>query len=307
MLSSAVDNGRLYRLIASLALVSVSLLFVALYRLFFHPLSAIPGPLLARVTGLWRSWRYFRMSWHDDILALHDHYGPVVRIAPNEISIVDSPTAKKFYGHGHNALKTAWYDTWGASVPGIPILFSETDGKLHAALRRRVSAAYSMSAILKYEKHIQRCLDLCQRKLYSYARKGESVDMAEWTHALAFDIVGELAFGHALGHLDTESDVDGLRAANTADVFWTGNLGHFWLQARLLQNPVVEFLRSTFSQPSPAVRFQIWAEERIRRRKRGLDGADRDDMLSHFLQMKPLPGKESLEDFEVLVEAINIM
>lgn len=37
--------------------------------------------------------------WHDDILELHERYGPVVRIAPNEVSFVDKAALVQVYGH----------------------------------------------------------------------------------------------------------------------------------------------------------------------------------------------------------------
>lgn len=75
-------------------------------RLWFHPLAKIPGPRLAKVTRLWQSWRYYRGTWHDDILLLHGHYGPLVRIAPNEVSFVDARESLEIvYGHGAKALK----------------------------------------------------------------------------------------------------------------------------------------------------------------------------------------------------------
>jgi hypothetical protein len=78
-----------------------------IYNTLFHPLRKVPGPRLASVTGLWRTARYFRGSWLDDIVALHRTYGPVVRIAPNEISFVDEPALKELYGHGKASVKVS--------------------------------------------------------------------------------------------------------------------------------------------------------------------------------------------------------
>jgi len=60
-----------------------------IYYLFLHPLHNVPGPFLARFSGMWKHIRYFRSSWHIDTLELHERYGPVARIAPNEVSFVD--------------------------------------------------------------------------------------------------------------------------------------------------------------------------------------------------------------------------
>ena len=75
------------------------------YYTFFHPLRKVPGPVFARFSGAWRNIRYFRSTWHEDILELHEKYGPVVRIAPNEVSFVDPKALTALYGHGTAAKK----------------------------------------------------------------------------------------------------------------------------------------------------------------------------------------------------------
>lgn len=92
---------------ARTVLVTLAVLYIAqvIYYVVFHPLQKIPGPFLARFSGLWRNIRYFRGTWHDDVLKLHEKYGPVVRIAPNEVSFVDRKALLVLYGHGTSARK----------------------------------------------------------------------------------------------------------------------------------------------------------------------------------------------------------
>ncbi|KAK5245386.1 hypothetical protein LTR40_012157, partial [Exophiala xenobiotica] len=174
----ATEDPRLNWL--GLVLVSVtSLLAVIIYRIFFHPLARFPGPFRARFSGIWRTRRYLRGTWHEDIIEVHRRYGRIVRIAANELSIVDEYAMKNLYGHGHNAAKTAWYSVWDPPNTA-PQLFSELDKKYHGFLRKRVAGAYAMSAILKYEKYIQGCLDLLFWRLKQQAEFDEVLDMAKW-------------------------------------------------------------------------------------------------------------------------------
>lgn len=76
-----------------------------IYRCTLHPLARVPGPRLAKLSELWRTVRYFKGTWHDDVVQLHRRYGDVVRIAPGEVSFVDTAALKKLYGHGTPALK----------------------------------------------------------------------------------------------------------------------------------------------------------------------------------------------------------
>ncbi|KAJ5584592.1 uncharacterized protein N7459_004392 [Penicillium hispanicum] len=64
-------------------------LVTAIYRLHIHPLSKFPGPPLAAMTGLYEI--YFAAwgagSFEDEIDRMHEEYGPVVRITPDEIHV----------------------------------------------------------------------------------------------------------------------------------------------------------------------------------------------------------------------------
>lgn len=79
-----------------------------LYRLFFHPLRKVSGPFWARVTELWRTSRYFNSTWHKDVLEIHRRYGPVVRLSPNEVSVVSPQLIKIVYSHQKGTRKVRW-------------------------------------------------------------------------------------------------------------------------------------------------------------------------------------------------------
>lgn len=68
------------------ALPIIILLGWIIYTITLHPLSRVPGPFLARISRLW----YLRKIWTEDVekyeRALHAKHGPLVRIAPNEVS-----------------------------------------------------------------------------------------------------------------------------------------------------------------------------------------------------------------------------
>ena|SRR2546423_13163984 len=61
-----------------------------LYRLFSHRLRRFPGPFGAKLTSWWAS-SLHGLRWHfyKGLRALHRHYGDLVRVAPDELSIID--------------------------------------------------------------------------------------------------------------------------------------------------------------------------------------------------------------------------
>jgi cytochrome P450 len=285
------------------ALFAVWFVGLLLYRWLLHPLAGIPGPFLAQFTGHWRNWHYLRGDWHDVIVDVHRKYGRVVRIAPNELSLVDEQAIRKLYSHGNHTEKTQWYATW--DVPQTaPGLFATRDRKEHAFLRKRVSSAYSMTSLLKFEGYVQSCFDLLFEKLKKHA--GEIVDMAEWTNAVAYDIVGELAYGEKLGHLQTETDVMGIRQAILDGFFLMANMGHYWGQSQIASNLFVAKITEMLGVPNNFSKFREWSVNKVRSRRQDMTKADRHDMLWHFMQMKDEKGNLA-SDPEVLIEAMNIM
>jgi hypothetical protein len=78
-----------------IAIVFGIVLLKAFYPLFFHPLAKIPGPRLARVTRAWLTKQYMSGNWHDICLELHQKYGPIVRIAPDEVSFAKCRNSTK--------------------------------------------------------------------------------------------------------------------------------------------------------------------------------------------------------------------
>lgn len=241
---------------ATILAIGAALALVVTYRLFFHPLSRIPGPFVARFTGLWRQKKYLDGKWHEEILRIHEKYGRVVRIAPNELSVVDEYAMKNLYGHSHNAPKTTWYSVWDPPDTA-PQLFSELDKKSHAFLRRRVASAYSMTSLLKYEDYIQATLNLLFAKLKKHALRTGRVDMAIWANAFAFDVVGELGYGAQLGHLRTESDVGGIHKGIFNNFALLSNMGHIPGQAWILNGPV-QWIIKPFGGKDPFADFRVW-------------------------------------------------
>lgn len=80
---SSLNSQTIWLLVAAPVIYSLAWL---LYTLTLHPLSGVPGPLLAKISRFW----YLHKIWTEDVekheRALHAKHGPLIRIAPNEVS-----------------------------------------------------------------------------------------------------------------------------------------------------------------------------------------------------------------------------
>lgn len=142
---------------------------------------------------------------------LHEQYGSVVRISPNEISVSDPSAVQTIYGIKSKFTKTVWYTIWGnpASKSKHADPFADRDEKHHASRRRLVNNMYAMSSILESEPYINDCTELFVTKLEGMADGKTSIDLGRYLQLYAFDVIGELYFGFKFGLIEAGKDLDG--------------------------------------------------------------------------------------------------
>lgn len=85
-------------------------LFLVAYRVYFAPLSKFPGPKWTAATRLWIMYHEFMGQRTVVIDDLHTKYGPVVRVAPDEVSFNDEEGLREIYGIRSNVAKSDFYD-----------------------------------------------------------------------------------------------------------------------------------------------------------------------------------------------------
>ncbi|KAJ5089198.1 hypothetical protein N7532_007882 [Penicillium argentinense] len=190
----------------------ISLQFLLrLTRATLSSLRDIPGPFLARYTTLWYFNRVRKGGFEHENITLHQQYGPVVRVAPNQYSISDPAAIKTIYGTGSRFAKSAWYDGW--KHPKQWTVFSDRDIRRHADTRKRFAGLYSMSSLVHYEPFVDHCADLFDRRLAEFSQDKKSFNMGHWFQCYAFDVIGNITFGERFGFLDKGEDIDGAMAA----------------------------------------------------------------------------------------------
>lgn len=87
------------------------LLALHLVRRLTSPLNKLPGPTIARFTSLLLKCKEIQARRTVYIHQLHRQYGPVVRIAPHEVSFTSWEALKEIYCSGGSGYdKTEFYD-----------------------------------------------------------------------------------------------------------------------------------------------------------------------------------------------------
>jgi cytochrome P450 len=136
------------------------------------------------------------------IKELHDKYGPVVRIAPNQVSFCSAASWRDIYGHVQAGqkpfLKSKFFYE---AMPGeSENILTVGDPSIHARMRRNLSHGFSASALSAQEGLVQGFINQLVQRLGE--SPNDSKDMVTWLNMLTFDIIGQLAFGESFGNLD---------------------------------------------------------------------------------------------------------
>lgn len=75
------------------------------------PVAKLPGPQISKFSSLWLKYKEMTAQRTTYIHRLHEKYGPVVRIAPNEVAFTSWAAIKEIYCSGGSGFdKTEFYD-----------------------------------------------------------------------------------------------------------------------------------------------------------------------------------------------------
>jgi hypothetical protein len=165
-------------------LPSTIILYWALWVVYartLHPLASIPGPFLASITRGWYMYRIYVGDMHEVQRRLHEQYGPIIRIGPNEVSTSELSAIPKIYRNQAPLSKTDFYAVWGGGTISEQLdTFSETNEKTHSNYRRIVNPVYTLSNVLKSEHYINKVSALFIKRLGEHADRDEPINLGTW-------------------------------------------------------------------------------------------------------------------------------
>ncbi|KAF5359444.1 hypothetical protein D9756_002939 [Leucocoprinus leucothites] len=174
---------------------------LAVYRLYFHPLSKFPGPPLAAVTDYYATYVDLWKNGQTvpQLEKLHKIYGPVVRYRPNMVHFSDPQAYYDIYGMGKKMSKwAAFYDCFHEQESS----FGLTDPKAAKKRRDVILPLFSRRAILKLESLIQHSIDRLITALGPYADSGRTADLHLGLHSTTVEIITQYCHANPVKCLD---------------------------------------------------------------------------------------------------------
>lgn len=131
------------------------------------------------------------------------YLGPVVRIAPNELSFNTAQSWKDIYDlrQGHQTfIKSEFYDG-GSFADRCGSIVSERDPQVHGLMRKSLAHAFSQRSLIEQEYLISKNVDAFIQRIGQDGSRGVDIVMA--FTLLSFDVIGDLGFGETFKGIES--------------------------------------------------------------------------------------------------------
>lgn len=259
---------------------TVQSISVAIYNVYFHPLSKFPGPILATATPIPFAYRVFNGRSVDWLQDLHVRYGKVVRVRPNELSYADPAAWHDIFLKRPLLPKPSFklYDTPGL-IPNMNEVVSHTE---HTLMRRILAPGFSDRALKELECLVQKYTTLLvkrfQKAVMDTGNGSADVELYQWCQFTALDIIGDLFFGESFHSLENSKHHSWVKA-----IFKGAKISTQLCAARYL-SPLLHLVG--FLLPKAVIRMAAehynWSRKRVE--SRVAQGSGREDMMSYILR-----------------------
>lgn len=268
---------------------------VAIYNVYFHPLSKFPGPILATATSIPYAYHVFNGRGVDWLQYLHEKYGKVVRVRPNELSYADP---------------AAWHDIFLRrpllpkpsfkliDTPGLIQNMNEVESHTeHSRLRKILAPGFSDRALREQEyivqKYINHLVKRFQEAVMDTGNGSADIELLQWCQFTTFDIIGDLFLGESFRSLENSEHHLWVKA-----IFNGVKISTQLCAARYFSplDHLVRFLLPKAVRRMAADHYN-WSREKVELRVN--QGSGRQDMMSYILR------ENSDEDKAVTREALD--
>ncbi|KAI9740614.1 MAG: hypothetical protein M1834_005195 [Cirrosporium novae-zelandiae] len=265
---------------------------------YFTPLRYVPGPWYAKFTHLVLKRNVLAGRRLHYIHKLHEKYGPVVRIAPNEIDVSDLEGFREIHRIGSGFLKAPWYQKFRSGP--VQDVFSMINPKQHAIRRKLLARPFSNTALREnWEPLVLQKARLAISNIKKEAQNGP-VDVMKWWTLMTADIIGQVAFGEPFEMLER-----GQKSKYIEDLEWAAKVGGMRAEATFLYKAIKMLPLGIINDvASTDDRVQTYGQHLVNASHRQQIG--RTNIFTNLVAQNE-KGDGSMTDFEVAFEAAGFI
>ncbi|KAK4159811.1 putative cytochrome P450 E-class, group IV [Cladorrhinum sp. PSN259] len=212
-------------------------LCVGLYNISdLHPLSGFPGPKIAAFSYAYEAYYDWICGgrYTKKIRQMHERYGPIVRINPDELHCSDPLWVEEIYTSTPGRIRDKWQhqlNTGGAgpvSVTG----FSTVGHELHRMRKGALAKFFSRQQMLKLEGEVLDFADMTVNKMLRWSGK-EAFNIKEAFNCFTADVISQYAFGDNMGFIAQEEWTPNLATYTESFMRSAYTMRHFALGRKL--------------------------------------------------------------------------
>lgn len=128
--------------------------------------------------------------------------GKVVRIGPDELSIIDQKASTTNYGQGSKFTKAKYF--YRAFDNQASNLFTICEKDAHLQDKRLMSNSFSRANILRHEPMMTKKVDQLMKRLVEYAEAERPIPLVAAFRCLTIDTITEFCYGQSLNALESD-------------------------------------------------------------------------------------------------------
>lgn len=242
----------------ALLLLTTGFFARCVYHIYFHPLASIPGPKIAACSSLWLAYHTFFGTECTAVYRLHQEYGPVLRVAPNDVDIDDGEAIDPIYIRRGGFAKSPAYSKF--DIDQHATIFSTLTLQERANRAKAVAPLFATAAIRHNVDHgpghqFQAVFDDFVARLRAESRTGKPVNVLNLARSMALDAVSTYLFQERYGAVHEASETT-MSASPFVDAF-VGVGAYFNLMQGVVGDALMHWIEWWTTSPKTEAAFRL--------------------------------------------------
>ncbi|KAF5646390.1 aspartate aminotransferase [Fusarium sp. NRRL 52700] len=273
-------------IVLSVLLSYAWLLYPLLHGRFHH----IPGPWYCKISSLPLAFYDISCCRNEVILSWHRKHGPVILIAPNEVSVSDLQGTRDVYKATGRWAKSGYFDHFQGY--GMRSVFATKQYEDHRKKRKYTSTFYQPSTIYKVPE-IEQHIKARSLAFLNQVQGGQAVDVYSLTSWFAFDNITFLVLGPAYStcSVDQLCPERGILAGLKSQQFF-GPFRHRYPQLYKSVSWILQRLSSSFCYLSADDALALWCQQRFSTVAQDPRLSKSHSLVRHLLEIEDIEADE---------------
>ncbi|KIX92995.1 uncharacterized protein Z520_11268 [Fonsecaea multimorphosa CBS 102226] len=280
----------------------------AVYNIYIHPLSGVPGPWVAKVLESYLVPAIATFKRSHKLLDLHRQYGGVVRVGVNQVSISDWTALKTIYTNKTSTKSELLYST--ATFTGFhENIFSMRNKEAHHARRKLQNQSYSQQVVLRNEELLSEKANILVQRMIQGSRdsgSGYTVEVFRLNALFSLEVLMKCAFNRDYSEAPDKESLELLTSLEESGIALATRSALPFLDrhyAHLIPGPVGQ----SFKQLNRFITRVLELQDKFIRHELESDAASARFLLTPLLSHSDFHLGRKLNHDEVLEEAVALV